>query len=160
MPMHPNHALLEKFYSCFQKRDAAGMAECYRPDVEFSDPVFPGLKGQQAKDMWEMLCKRGKDLTLDFQVKSANDTRGSAHWDAYYTFSATGRKVHNIIEAEFEFADGRILRHRDRFDLWRWARMALGAKGMLLGWLPAVQKAIRAQAARGLADFSAKKSQS
>lgn len=155
--MHPNHDLLHKFYSSFQKRDATGMAECYCDDVEFSDPVFTALAGQQAKDMWEMLCLRGKDLTLEFQILSADDTRGSAHWEARYTFSGTGRKVVNIIDAEFEFRDGRINRHRDKFDLWRWSRMALGLKGVLLGWLPQVQNAIRVQAARSLADFEAKK---
>jgi len=35
--------------------------------------------------------------------------------------------------------------------------MALGAKGVLLGWLPAVQNAVRAQAALNLAEFRAKK---
>ena len=35
----------------------------------------------------------------------------------------------------------------------RWARQALGGKGLLLGWAPPVQAAIRRQAARGLAQF-------
>ena len=39
-----------------------------------------------------------------------DDRGGSAHWEAWYTFSATGRKVHNVVEANFEFADGRVLR--------------------------------------------------
>ncbi len=33
--------------------------------------------------------------------------RGGAHWDAWYPFSATGRRVHNRIRASFRFADGR-----------------------------------------------------
>ncbi len=61
----------------------------------------------------------------------------------------------NVIRAEFVFGDGRIVEHRDHFDLWRWSRQALGLKGWLLGWLPAVQGAIRAQARRGLAGFQA-----
>ena len=44
------------------------------------------------------------------------------------------------------------------FDLWKWAAMALGAKGMLLGWLPAVQAKIRAQADKGLRAYMAKDS--
>jgi len=157
--MHPNHALLHKFYSSFQKRDAAGMAECYHADADFSDPVFTALAGQKVKHMWGMLCERGKDLTLEFRVLGADDSRGAVHWEAHYTFSATGRKVINVIDAEFEFSNGTILHHRDRFDLWRWSRMALGVKGILLGWLPLVQNAIRARAARGLADYIAVKGQ-
>ena len=35
------------------------MADCYHPDVHFSDPVFPSLKGDEARGMWRMLCERG-----------------------------------------------------------------------------------------------------
>ena len=107
--------------------------------------------------MWEMLCKRGKDLQIEFRVLRGDDSGAAAHWDARYTFSGTGRRVLNSIDAEFELRDGMIVRHRDRFDLWRWTRMALGLKGVLLGWLPAVQNAVRAQAARSLAEFRARK---
>ena len=151
--MHPNAALGERFYTAFQRRDAAGMIACYHPQIEFSDPVFPDLRGDQARAMWKMLAGRAQDLELTFSDVTADDRRGSARWIAKYTFSKTGRKVINRISAEFEFTDGLISRHRDRFDLWKWAGMALGAKGMLLGWTPLVQNAIRAEAARGLARF-------
>jgi hypothetical protein len=82
-------------------------------------------------------------------------TTGSARCDAWYTFSATGRPVHNVITAHFQFTEGRILRHVDRFDLHRWAAQALGLKGLLLGWAPPVQGAIRRQAARALDAFIA-----
>jgi hypothetical protein len=62
--------------------------------------------------------------------------------------------VINRIDATFEFRDGLILRHVDRFGLWRWAAMALGAKGALLGWCPPVRAAIRAQAAKALAAYA------
>ena len=55
-----------------------------------------------------------------------------------------------------EVRDGLIGRHFDRFSLWRWSSMALGAKGALLGWLPPVRAAIRAQAANALAAYAAK----
>ena len=61
--------------------------------------------------------------------------------------------MHNVIAASFSFADGKIARHTDRFDLYAWARQALGLKVLLLGWSPPVQQAIRAQAARGLDAF-------
>ena len=35
------------------------------------------------------------DLVIEHSQVSANDTEGRAHWDATYTFSATGRKVLN-----------------------------------------------------------------
>jgi hypothetical protein len=146
-------ALIDRFYRSFQQRDYRGMIACYHPDVAFSDPVFTDLRGWRAAAMWRMLCERGTDLALTFAGIAADDQGGRAHWEATYTFGAARRKVVNIIDAEFGFADGLIIRHRDRFNLWRWAGMALGAQGALLGWFPPVQNAIRRQAGRSLEEF-------
>jgi ketosteroid isomerase-like protein len=151
-----NAELIRRFYSAFQKRDAEGMVACYAPDVRFSDPVFPDLLGDRAKGMWRMLCARGKDLKIEFSDVSADETSGRAHWEAWYTFSASGRPVHNVIDAEFRFANGQIAEHRDRFDLYRWSRQALGATGLLLGWTPIVQGKVRRQAARALDSYLTK----
>jgi ketosteroid isomerase-like protein len=148
--MHPNAELISRFYLAFQRRDAAGMAACYHPEIEFSDPAFPSLKGREAAAMWDMLITRGKDLELDFRDVRADEHTGSAHWDAHYTFSRTGRKVHNRIDAAFRFRDGLIVRHEDRFDFPRWARMAFGPTGWLLGWTPFFQRKVQQQAALGL----------
>ncbi len=153
--MHANEALIRAFYSAFALRDADGMIECYHPEIQFSDPVFPNLQGEEAGKMWKMLCARGKDLELTFSDVLADDLEGAAHWQARYTFSGTGRPVLNKIDASFHFADGKIVRHQDRFDLWKWSAMALGLKGSLLGWTPLVQNAIRMQAAKGLDRFQA-----
>ncbi len=148
--MHPHEDLIRRFYTAFQRRDAQEMAACYHPEVEFSDPGFPELRGPRAAGMWRMLCERGADLQVEFRDVSADDQVGRAHWEARYTFSLTGRKVHNVIDAEFQFRDGRIVRHVDHFDLRRWMGMALGWKGTLLGWLPPVQGALRKKFARTL----------
>ena len=125
------------------------MGACYGPTVTFQDPVFT-LAGWRAHAMWRMLCERGQDLRVSVADIRGDEATGSAHWEAWYTFSATGRPVHNVIAARFEFRSGRIVRHVDRFDLHRWAAQALGPKGALLGWLPPVQRSIRRQAARSL----------
>ncbi len=100
--------------------------------------------------MWRMLCLRATDLRLEFRDIRADAASGSAHWEAWYTYSGTGRPVHNIIEATFQFQDGLIASHVDRFSLARWARQALGLKGVLLGWAPPVHRAIRGQARQAL----------
>ncbi len=145
--------LLETFYKSFQARDAEGMKACYHKDVRFSDPVFPDLRGEDAGRMWAMLCARGKDLVVEFSILEATETEGKVAWDAYYTFQATKRKVHNQIIGTFRLQDGKIIEHRDTFSFWRWTRMALGPIGWLLGWSPPVQNKIRKQAAKGLRDF-------
>ncbi len=155
-PMHASERLITDFYTAFQKLDADGMAACYADDVAFSDPAFPDLRGDRARGMWRMLCKRAKDFELTFSDVTGDDAGGSAKWEARYLFSATGRKVHNVIDARFEIADGKIVRHVDTFDFWRWTRMALGPAGLLLGWTPMLKAKVQREAASNLDKFLAK----
>lgn len=158
MPDADNQALITSFYDAFSRCDAEAMAACYHDDVQFSDPVFTDLRGESAGNMWRMLCGRATDLKVEASDIVATGDTGSAHWEAWYTFGATGRKVHNKIDATFRFRDGKIIEHRDSFPLWKWTRMALGAPGLLLGWTPIVQGKVRSQAAKGLADFEREQS--
>ena len=155
--MHANELLIQQFYSAFQQLDAETMATCYANDVQFSDPVFTQLQGAEASEMWRMLTSKAQNFSLTFDGIRANDQSGQAHWIATYTFSQTGRTVVNDIHASFIFKDGKIARHQDHFNLWKWAHQALGIKGLLLGWTPFLQNAVRAQAAKGLKIFRSKK---
>ncbi len=151
-----NRELIHRFYTAFAARDAETMATCYVDDARFRDPVFT-LEGEAVRDMWRMLITRGKDLRVEFSNVQGDALTGGAHWDAYYTFSGTGRKVINRIDAHFRFRDGLIAEHVDTFSFWSWASQALGAKGLLLGWLPAVQGKVRQQAAINLDKFRAER---
>jgi ketosteroid isomerase-like protein len=151
--MHKNAELLRRFYTFLGKRDWRGMAACYHPNVVFSDEVFTDLKGERAAGMWRMLCERGKDLKIEFRDVEADASVGRAHWEAWYTFSPTGRRVHNKIDARFEFRDGKIIRHRDSFDFRAWAKQALGPMGRLPGWSGYLKKRVRSEAEKNLAAF-------
>jgi ketosteroid isomerase-like protein len=150
---HANEELIHRFYAAFARRDAAGMGACYAPDVHFRDPAFGDLQGDRARGMWRMLCERGTDLKIEHSQVKADDTTGSAHWEAWYTFSGTGKKVHNVIDARFRFADGKIVDHVDTFSFPRWSRQALGVTGLLLGWTPLLQRKVQTMALRGLDKF-------
>ncbi len=132
--MDTNAETIETFYRAFQDKDYAAMSACYHPDIHFSDPVFIDLYGNQARAMWHMLCEQGTDLVVTYSKVSASGDRGSAHWEAGYTFGPTGRSVHNKIDATFVFQDGLIIRHIDTFGLWKWTRMAVGSTGTFIGW--------------------------
>lgn len=142
--------ILTRFYSAFASRDWAAMGACYADDAHFSDPVFPDLDAGGARAMWKMLLTSGTDLQMSFRVEQESETHGICHWEARYTFSRTGRKVHNIIRSEFELRDGLIVRQRDHFDFWRWSGQALGFSGQLLGWTPWVRNKVRASAQAAL----------
>jgi ketosteroid isomerase-like protein len=148
-----HRALVERLYAAFAARDGAAMAACYHPEATFSDPVFPLLRGAEIGRMWRMLCRRGKDLRVELGEVEAGQARGRARWEARYSFSATGRPVHNVVEAEFEFRDGLVLRHVDAFDFRRWAGQALGLTGRLLGGTALLRDRVRRTAAQGLARF-------
>jgi hypothetical protein len=150
--------LIESFYAAFAELDGAAMAACYAADARFDDEVF-SLRGRdQIGGMWTMLTETTRAKGSDVWRLVASDIGAdSAHWEAFYRFSATGRMVHNRIDARFEFdATGLISRHVDRFNFWRWSRQALGLKGWLLGWTPLVRDKVRAQAAKNLALFLAR----
>lgn len=161
--MHPNQTRLEQFYAAFARLDADAMAACYAPDAEFDDEVF-SLRGHaQVSGMWRMLCDatraKGADVwQLSYRDLAADAQTGQAHWEADYRFSATGRRVHNVIDGVFAFnAQGLITRHRDRFDFWAWSRQALGVPGLLLGWTPFLRNKVKAQAAASLKKYLAQR---
>lgn len=152
--MNANEQLVHHFYTCFKNKDYKGMQECYAPEAIFNDPVFKGLNAEQVKNMWEMLILKGKDLTINFSQITAGEQHGTAHWDAEYTFSSTGRRVTNRIDASFEFENGKILKHTDHFNFHTWAKQALGLTGLLLGGTSFLQHKITKQAMKNLAQFS------
>ena len=69
--------------------------------------------------------------------------------------AASFNKVHNIIGATFEFKDGLIYRHHDKFDFWHWSKPALGLPGALLGWTSFLQNKVKKGAMDGLQQFMA-----
>ena len=148
--MTPTEQLLTDFYTAFQARDYARMNACYAPGAHFEDPIF-SLDGTAIHAMWHMLCEAGENLQLTFRGIEADASEGRAHWEPVYPFGASGRTVHNVIDARFRFENGLIAEHRDSFDLWRWSRQALGLPGVLLGWTPMLQSKVR-QTARGRLD--------
>lgn len=154
--MHPNAALITKFYEAFQRLDAQTMGECYHPEATFTDEAFVNLNSQQTRAMWSMLCSRARNWNLLFAGIEADDKGGKAHWEPTYMFTSTGRLVHNIIDAEFEFKDGLIWKHRDHFDFYRWSRQAFGTAGLLLGWTPILRNKVQTEAMKGLEQFMQK----
>ncbi len=148
-------ARIEGFYHAFEGLDAAAMQACYAANARFDDEVFSLQGAEQVGAMWRMLCEatRAKGMA-HWKLEASAITDHGAHWEAHYLFSATGRLVHNRIDAEFEFGeDDLFTRHCDRFDFWSWSRQALGLPGLMLGWSPWLRGKVRAQAAKSLQHF-------
>jgi hypothetical protein len=147
-----SEATIRRFYEAFARLDGEAMQACYAAEARFDDEAF-SLQGARAiGGMWRMLCKstQADDAArAHWRLEVSGITADSAHWEAHYLFGPAHRPVHNRIDARFAFdADGRILRHVDRFDFAAWARQALGLPGMLAGWLPGGTALLRAQVRR------------
>lgn len=150
--------IIEDFYKAFENLDSEGMIACYHKEIEFEDSAFGILRGEKVKNMWRMLCENQKEKDFKLitsEIEFINQV-GTAHWEARYIFSKTGRKVHNIVNAEFEFKDGKIVNHLDNFDLYRWSRQALGFSGFLLGWTSFFKKKLNVQTNKLLSRFEQK----
>jgi ketosteroid isomerase-like protein len=147
-------ALLETYYACFARKDHRGMAACFHPAVNFRDPIFK-LQGKRVAAMWHMLCESGKDMRVEASGIEVENGKGRARWVATYTFSATGRKVVNVIDSRFKFRDGKIVDEWDEFNFWKWSRQALGLSGWVLGWMPRLQQTIQQRAKGNFEKFLA-----
>jgi len=152
----PPSEVARAFYSAFAERDAERMASLYHPEATFHDPVFGTLNAAEAGDMWRMLLGRSPDMTVSSVLLGTEGQTAQVRWDAYYPFSRTGRRVHNVVHARLTTENGLIVRHTDRFNFWVWARQALGLPGLLLGWTPALHGKISKTALAGLQAFRAR----
>ena len=152
-----NEALIHQFYNAFAQLNADAMVACYDDSITFEDPAFGVLHGNDAKNMWRMLTASDKaQLKVTFDCVTANDSTGSANWIARYLFGTTGRKVTNRVSAQFEFKNGKIIKHTDSFNFWLWSRQALGFAGYTLGWTPFLKHKVQQNTKALLKAYSAK----
>ncbi len=148
-----NKELIIRFYSALQTLNYVEMQKAYHPEAQYHDPIFGHLNFAQVTAMWHMLLTKSQDLQVAFSNINATGAAGKCRWEAWYTFSKTGRFVHNIIWSSFEFKDGKIYRQYDNFSIWRWSRHALGVVGIFLGWSPWIQNEVKEGARANLKKF-------
>lgn len=122
--------LLSRFFDALARKDAATMASLYAADAIFEDEIFR-LEGPDIEKMWTGLLANAKGFSASYTVAQASAESGTVETTARYLFG--GRSVVNVVLSEIDFVDGKIVRHRDRFDFPRWAAQALGRPGRLLG---------------------------
>ena len=151
-----SEATIQALYSALDRHDGEAAAACYTDDAVFEDPAFGRLTDGAVKNMWRMLAERSADLAVklgDHGV-AADGRSGWAHWSATYTFTDTGRRVQNEIDARYTFRDGLIAEQVDTFPLRRWGAQALGAKGSVLGLTPLLSRGVQKQARSNLDAYS------
>ena len=138
-----NSEVVESFYKAFQNQDSEAMASFYSKDIIFKDPVFGELRGNDVKDMWRFLIERSNgNIDITFSILNEENNIVNVHWEAKYHFSKTKRFVHNKVNAIIEVQDGKIVKHIDHFNFYRWSRMAFGSIAYFIGFTTFFQKKI------------------
>lgn len=149
--LRDNTNVVHAFYSAFIRRDYQSMQLAYREDATFSDNVFGTLNANETRAMWQMLIEKGTDLKVNYgYVKNREGNIVTCEWTAEYSFGKNRRPVVNRIKSYMEIEDGKIVKHRDRFDLHRWAKQAIGTSGFLFGWMLFFQQGISKKALASL----------
>lgn len=149
-----NEQVIQKFYNAFQQLDYATMQSCYSDDAVFSDPAFGLLDTAETKAMWEMLCRRAKDFSLQYgNIQLLDEEYATVDWTAFYIFSQTGRRVVNKVRAHMRIKEGLITEHSDAFAIYRWTRQAFGITGLVFGWTAFMNRKIQQRARKALHHF-------
>ena len=128
--MPSTHSLLQQLYTGLDQHNHKAMDACYHPNATFRDIAFDLNGKKQIHAMWHMICDG--DIRATFNIVQADEQNGTVNLVDDYTFSSTGRRVHNVIDSRLRFRDGLIIEHHDSCDPRVWAEMALGGAG---GWL-------------------------
>jgi ketosteroid isomerase-like protein len=123
--MHPNATVPHRLFTALNNDDHATMAVCYHPEATFHDIAFHLQRRPRIHGMWHMICERS-NVKATFEIVRADDREGCVNLVDDYTFSDTGKPVHNVIESRFRFKDNLIVEHTDFCDPRAWATMALG----------------------------------
>jgi len=135
--MHANALLLQRLFTGLNQHDHEVMAACYHLRATFTDIAFDLRGRKEIHAMWHMICApddRTSDIRATCNVVHADDLRGQVSLVDDYTFSSTGRRVHNVIDSNLRFEDGMIIQQHDVCDARAWAAMALpGVGGFLAG---------------------------
>lgn len=154
--MNNHQALLQRFYTAFARGHYEEMATYYHEKATFEDPAFGILNSNEVKAMWRMLLSHTQSkIAIHFSEARVEGEKYKVQWTADYLFSSTHRPIHNKIVATFEFKDDKIYRHKDNFNLYRWACQALGWKGYLWGWTTIFKKNMQQKTRKMLNKFMA-----
>jgi ketosteroid isomerase-like protein len=128
--MHIHAEVLTRLFTALDRHDHPAMAACYAENASFRDIAF-NLKGKtRIHAMWHMICDG--DIKTTFKIDEVDDRTAFVTVVDDYTFRAKGRKVHNVIQSRFRFANGAIVEQHDSCDSRKWASMAIGGVGGFL----------------------------
>lgn len=131
----PAREVAERFYDAFVNRRFDEMEALYAEGVRFRDNIFRFPDRAGTMRMWRKLLRDPDNVKASYRFERLDGNVAVGRWQADYEIF--GRKVHNDIESRLTIEGGRIVDHRDTFDLGKWARQALPLGPLV--WVPGVK---------------------
>jgi hypothetical protein len=124
-------AVVNNFYESLGQHDTDAMTAAYDPKANFHDPLFGQLTGRhEVMEMWNTILPGidPKKMHSDHEIESVTPRKDGSyevklHWDAHYELR--GRHIDNSSETTMIVKNGKILDHKDDWDLDNWTRQAL-----------------------------------
>jgi|GEM_PF-68662 len=148
--------VVQKYFEAFQQGDWKTMSKSYAPDATFQDPIFPkGLKGNQIGAAWGDITQNIKPKITFSDIKVDGDTV-TAKWNAKYQLDLPlfGKNaIDNDITATFKIKDGKIVDHKEHFDLNEYMREATGMGPFSFLMRPVVRPRLRSGALENMNTF-------
>ena len=95
-----------KFYDAFASADVETLKKLYDEKLIFNDEIFVGLNYEETIKMWSSLLIGNKDMSIKYTIKEYSENKVKVEWIADYLFSASRRKVRNVIIANMEIENG------------------------------------------------------
>lgn len=117
----------------------------YHPKAEYMDELF-SLKYREILALWYSCML--PEMKLEVKVKSIEQFKDVVvtKWTISYTISSINRRITLDEIGRFEFEDGLIIRHTDKYSFHSWCTQALGVAGMLASWSKWLRSKVRNQA--------------
>jgi len=128
----PHSLLLVKYLQAIKEQDLKTISSCFHEEAEFYEPAYGKLTGPKIAAWWTFFFAQAKEFHSEFDSLKVNGDKATVHSEHWYYWNATGAGVHNLVESEFDFKDGKIFRQIDNYNLNAWAFQALESKFM--GW--------------------------
>ena len=154
-------AIVERFFTHYQRHEFPAMHALLDPNVSFSDLAFARITGADVRAMWQWYCvstgTRPKPVDVrSIKVEDSTGNRVRAKYEVDYTLKG-GHHVRYVIQSKFELRDAKIVSQVDTPTIsnFQFARMVLGFPKCLLALTPFFRPIVRWGMKRKLKKFRA-----
>jgi hypothetical protein len=145
-------SVVERFFLAYSKADPVLMSACLHPQISYSDPLFPDLRGVRVGLRWHWQLRHATDFKLQKQIIFLDERKAQLKLDIAYLWHR--RAVHHQVLSTLTIWDDMIVRHVDEYPYWQYAKQAQGLAGYVFGGFGWAQSVVQRRAAAAVEDLA------